>query len=352
VARHGARNGSCGVMKITWINPAPIVVAEGTKTSERVCVRLRSMLPGEELARRGHDVEQVFFQDLPARVREPRFLRRDIFVFGKALADFSPFIHAIRSNSQAKVVIDICDNIFAPPEDELKFFYIAMLPRADAVITSGEFLSDALRDKIRPGVELFSVPDAVEGQRFDPIFEPRARSIRLLWFGYPNNLPLLRNELPNLSKLTQVAKVKLSVVSAWPPHATLPPLIGGIHIRYPRWSPKIMSDELKACDFVVVPSDEAPARRTKSANRIVTGIWAGKFVVAYPLPSYRPFEPFAYVDRDLVAGIRWALESREVVRQRISAGQKFIEKHYAIELIADAWERALGLTAERPISAK
>lgn len=337
-------------MKITWINPAPIVVANGTKTSDRVCVRLRSIMPGEELARRGHDVEQVFFRELPTRLRERHFFSRDVFVFGKAFADFSPFIHDIRANSRAKVVIDICDNVFAPPEDGLKLFYKAMLPRADAVITSSEILSDALREKIRPGVELFSVPDAVEGQRIDPIFEPSARSIRLLWFGYANNLPLLRNELQNLSKLTQVVEVRLSVVSSWPPHATLPPLIGGIHMRYPQWSPKVMNDELKACDFVVVPSDEAPARRTKSANRIVTGIWAGKFVVAYPVPSYRSFAPFARVDRDLVASIRWALKRREVVRQRILAGQRFIEKHYAIELIADAWERAFGLIAERPFS--
>jgi hypothetical protein len=78
-------------MKITWINPAPIVVAKGGKTSDRVCVRLRGILPSEELARRGHDLEQVFFQDLPTRLREPRFLTRDLFVFGNALADFSPF---------------------------------------------------------------------------------------------------------------------------------------------------------------------------------------------------------------------------------------------------------------------
>lgn len=329
-------------MRITWINPAPIVVANGTKTSDRASVRLRSMLPGEELSRRGHDVEQIFYQDLPARLREQHFLSRDTFVFGKAFADFSPFIRAIKANSRAKVVIDICDNVFVPPEDGLKLYYLAILPRADAVITSSEILSDVLRDKIRPDVELFSVPDAVEGQRIEPIFEPRARSIRLLWFGYPNNLPLLSNELPNLSKLTQAAEVSLSVVSAWPSHASLPPLIGGIHMRYPRWSSKVMNDELKACDFVVVPSDESPARRTKSANRLVTGIWAGKFVVAYPLPSYRSFAPFAHLDCDLVAGIRWALESREVVRQRILAGQRYIEKHYAIELIADAWERAVG----------
>lgn len=103
------------------IKPAPIVVAKCTRTSDRACVRFRNILTVEELARRGHDIEQVFFQGLPARLRESRSLSRDVFVFGKALADFYAFLHAIRANSVAKIAIDICDNVFAAPEDGLKF---------------------------------------------------------------------------------------------------------------------------------------------------------------------------------------------------------------------------------------
>ena len=330
-------------MKITWINCAPIVATDGSKTSDRVDVRLRSMLPGDELARRGHDVEQVFFQDLPVRMREPAFFRRDVFVLGKAFVDFSPFIRGIRASGRAKVLIDICDNVFAPPEDGLKFIYVTLLPQADAVLTSSEFLSEALQDKVRSGVPLFSIADAVEGGRVDPDFEPRPGSIRLLWFGYPNNLPLLYKELPNLSKLTQIAEVSLSIISVWPTQTTFPSAMEGIRLRWLRWSPKVMRDELKACDLVVIPSDDSPARLTKSANRIIAAIWAGKFAAAFPLPSYRSFEPFAYVDRDIVAGVRWALENREATRERISAGQRFIQQHYAIEPIADAWERTLAL---------
>ena len=296
----------------------------------------------------GMTLSEFFFEDLPTYARDMTFLRRDVFVFGKAFVDFSALIRGIHDHSHAKVLIDICDNVFAPPEDGLKSVYVAMLPHTDAVLTSSEFLSQTLQDKVRSGVQLFSIPDAVEGHRIDPDFKPRPGSIRLLWFGYRNNLPLLENELPNLSKLTQIAEVRLSIVSDWDTQTTFPSVIGGIRIRCLQWSPKVMRDELKACDFVVVPSDDSPARLTKSANRIITAIWAGKFVVATPLPSFRSFEQFAHIDRDLVAGVRWALKNRGATRERISAGQQFIQKHYAIERIADAWERTLALITGHP----
>ena len=312
------------------------------RTSDRACVRLRSMLPGDELRRRGHDVEQVFFHELPERLRDPLFLQRDVFVFGKAFTDFSPFIHDLHSHGRAKALIDICDNVFAPPEDGLKHIYSAMMPSADAIVTSSNLLAAELRNWINTGVSIFSIPDAVEGPRVDPEFVPRSGSIQLLWFGYPNNLPFLQNELKNLGKLTDNAEVNFTVVTAWPDQIAPPPvIIEGIRMRYRQWSPQVMKYALKACDIVVIPSDDGSARVTKSANRVITAIWAGKFAVAYSLPSYQAFQPFAHIDRDLVAGIRWALENKGATRERVAAGQQYIQDNFAIQTIATAWECVL-----------
>lgn len=334
-------------MKITWINPAPIIGTNENRTSERVCVRLRSMLPGDELRRRGHDVEQVFFHELPERLRDQRFLQRDVFVFGKAFHDFSPLINAIHASTQARVLIDICDNVFAPPEDGLKSVYLAMLPLADAIVASSDTLAVVMQDKISPGAMLFSIPDAVEGVKADPVFAPNPGLINLLWFGYPNNLPLLENEIKNLSKLTDIVEVSLTVVTAWLDQAAPPQtIIDGIRVRYRQWSQQVMKYALKACDIVVIPSDNSPSRITKTANRIITALWGGKFVAAYPLPSYQPFQPFAQIDRDLVAGIRSALENQDATRERIAMGQQYIQDHHAPKIIADAWEHALKRTKE------
>jgi len=329
-------------MKITWINPAPIIGVNSGATSERACVRLRSMLPGDELRRRGYDVEQVFFQELSTRLEDPLFWRRDVFVFGKAFTDFSPFIRILHTSSRAKALIDICDNVFAPPEDGLKPIYQAMLPLADTVVASSDLFTAVLQDKIRPDTRIFYIPDAVEGAKVDPELTPGNGAIKLLWFGYPNNYPLLRNELQNLCKLTNIAKVSLTAVTAWPAQtAPSSEIINDIHIVYRQWSPQVMKYALKACDFVVIPGDDSPGRITKSANRVITAIWAGKFVAAYPLPSYQAFQPFAHIDCDLVGGIKWALENRDAALERIVAGQQYIQEHFAIQTIADAWERAL-----------
>ena len=74
-----------------------------------------------------------------------------------------------------------------------------------------------------------------------------------------------------------------------------------------------------------------------TANRVIASLWAGRYVVAYPLPSYLHFTPFAGISKDLPAAIRWAVANPATVRQRIAAGQDFIASHYDNARIADAW---------------
>lgn len=329
-------------MKITWINPAPIVAEKGQKTSIRACVRLRSMIPGDQLARKGHDVSQVALSELNAAAADRRFFRRDIFVIGKAFADISPVIEKIRAAGRARIFVDICDNVFAPPEDGLKGVYRAILPYADAVVTSSDALVEALANNVPVGIPIYSIADAVEEKRQRPVFCPDAGTVRLLWYGYPNNLPLLHGELKNLQQLAPKLSIQLVIVTAWPSGtaAGFPDTVGSINMRRVNWSPQAMRDELRACDIVIVPSDESPARMTKSANRVITGLWAGKYVVASPLPSYEPFREFASIGRDLAAGIQWAIDNPVLVPDRIRLGQDFILRNYSPRMIADAWEAA------------
>src|SRR3990172_10087692 len=102
-------------MKVTWIDPAPIQSGNGLKTSVRACVRLRSMLPGDELARAGNDVAHVALEELKPALAAPQFFDRDIFVIGKAFADLSPVMKRIHTACRARIIVDICDHVFAPP---------------------------------------------------------------------------------------------------------------------------------------------------------------------------------------------------------------------------------------------
>jgi glycosyltransferase involved in cell wall biosynthesis len=297
------------------------------------------MVPGEELARAGHNVRQVSLGDLKAAIADPEFFKRDIFVFGKAFAEVSPVMKIIHA-AGGRVIVDLCDNVFAPPEDGLKDIYRAILPHADAVVASSDRLKQALSGNLPHGKPVFVIADAVEGERLRPTFNPTSGSVRLLWFGYPNNLPLLRHELEHLSLLTSGRRVELAIVTAWPNAAVsarFPDDFQGIHMRRVEWSPQAMDEELRACDIVIIPSDDSPARLTKSANRVITGLWAGKYVVAWPLPSYEAFSGFAAIGRDFVAGIQQAIANPDRVRDRIGHGQDYIAQYYSPDIIAKAW---------------
>ena len=112
----------------------------------------------------------------------------------------------------------------------------------------------------------------------------------------------------------------------------------GIQTRLVEWSPAQMAAELARTDMVVVPSSQEPAFRTRSPNRIITALWAGRYVVAHPLPSYEPFAPFAGLGEELPAPILEALHDPAGTASRIAAGQDYIAAHFGADAIADQWE--------------
>lgn len=330
-------------MKLTWINPAPIIADRGERTSPRASVRLRSLVPGDELTRRGHDVRQFSTSELRSALKHPDFMRRDIFIIGKAFMDLSPLMQAIHAAGPGKIVVEVCDNVFAPPEDGLRPYYEAIFPAADAIVASNSILESILARQVRRDIPTFVIPDGAENEREPARFDPEPDTIRLLWFGYPNNLPTLRHEMARWASLARQLNVQLSIVTAWSDarRRMFAEARAGISIRFVDWSPSAMRDELRFCDIVIVPSDMSASRVIKSANRLITGLWAGRYVVAFPLPSYHPFAPFAGIDTDLVSAIRWALANKGAIAPRIERGQEFIARNFGATAIGDVWEAAL-----------
>ena len=69
---------------------------------------------------------------------------------------------------------------------------------------------------------------------------------------------------------------------------------GALALRYAPWSHAETWRSLAAADVVLLPAllDE-PWTLAKSANRIIEALWAGRFVVAHPVPSYLEFSDWA-----------------------------------------------------------
>jgi len=324
-------------MKIVWINSDDIYMYENHLFSERASVRLRCIEPAIYLKQKGYEVSLVNIFNWPEWINSPNIYNADIFVFGKTFLNPLPLIQHLKKLGK-KVVIDVCDNIFVPPEDGLKEIYESMLPLANTVTAASQELAKVLNSRIRKKV--FTIPDCVEGSKLSPLFNPNIHTLKLLWFGYPNNLFTLEEFLPKLSILRTEKTIHLSIVTKWIKYYSeiFKDKCNGIHIRQVEWSPKKMAQELFNCDLVIIPSDNEPANLTKTANRVITSLYAGRYVVAFPLPAYLEFQSFVSLGEDLIENIQFCLENPDIIKKRIAMGQEYIEKHYSPTIICRLWE--------------
>lgn len=327
-------------MKIVWINSEDVCMYEGRLFSTRASVRLRCIEPTLYLKQKGHEVLLLNIFKWQSWIQDSNFYNADVYVIGKAFLNPLPIIQYLQHLGK-RVVIDVCDNIFEPPEDGLKEIYESILPLADTLVVASHKLANVLENRIRNKVTI--IPDHVEGSKQSPLFNPNNQTLNLLWFGYPNNLSALDEFLPKLGFLSKEKTVHLSIVTSWINYYSEIFKDGrsGIHIRQVEWSPMAMTQELFNCDLVIIPSNKKPANLTKTANRVITSLYAGRYVVAYPLPAYLEFQSFISLGEDLVKNIQFCLENPDIVRRRITDGQEYIEKHYSPKIISQLWETAL-----------
>jgi glycosyltransferase involved in cell wall biosynthesis len=113
------------------------------------------------------------------------------------------------------------------------------------------------------------------------------------------------------------------------------------------WSRESTERALADCHFALLPQDaDSEWGRVKSHNRLVETIRAGRFGLAAPIPSYLELRDFAWVGRDLCAGIDWAAANPDEAEKRITAGQEYVEARFAPAAVASKWAAVLGITAE------
>lgn len=321
-------------------------------------LRLRIGLPAQALAEQG--VVNILVSIAPGDTLPALPARPDIavftkpYVYGDAERDRSAsrFIDAaetLKRNGTA-VVFDQSDNLFA---DQRREYALRMLELADAVITSSTILGALVQE--HAGRESRLVPDPLEGGRGEPAFAARSRGLwarlrgapagaplRLLWFGgQPATFRALMRWRSELARLARRQPLQLEVVMNRVPEleAGVARLAGdGIAATLHAWSPAAMAERLAACDLVLLPADITnPRSFTASSNRLVAALWAGRFPVAGPIPSYLEFADFAWIGDNPVSGIDWALAHPQGVLERLRAGQARLEQSFSTATVAAAW---------------
>jgi glycosyltransferase involved in cell wall biosynthesis len=205
----------------------------------------------------------------------------------------------------------------------------------------------------RTGVQPTMIDDPYEGPPGEPRFEPSSDTARLLWFGHPVNFDTLADMIPGLGALARRRPLSLHVVSD-PAKNGIRDFVQqvnrqyapGLNARFTQWSPEATWQALADCDLVVVPSLPAAKKLVKSPNRVVEPLRAGRFVVAYPLPSYVEMSDFLWLGENMAAGVEWALANAAEVRRRIEAGQAHVHRRFDPQAIARVWEAVLLQTVE------
>jgi hypothetical protein len=197
------------------------------------------------------------------------------------------------------------------------------------------------------------IDDPYEGPPGEPRFEPAADRVRLLWFGHPVNFDTVADMMPKLGALARSTRLSLHVVSNSTNsgiEANLEQVkrqFGpGLTASFTQWSPEATWQAMSDCDLVVVPSLPAAKKLVKSPNRVVEPLRAGRFVVAYPLPSYVELADYVWLGENVADGVAWAVANVADIPRRIATGQAHVNRRFSPLSIGRVWEAVLQQTIE------
>ncbi len=356
-------------MQIIWISDsAPAGLTTDVGYFERhplASMRFRIGIPARELGTLGVGSAYLGL-DTPAVLEHLAPGRIDAVVFSKLSTPRGPAFDVFArahlgtaDHARARglgVVVDLVDNVFETDRGE---FFAALLARADAVTVPTEPLAEACARHTRAPVLL--VDDPVEGGRRPPRFAPprpvprfgfgRAapRPLQLLWFGGQyRTYRDLAALFPALGEFARKQPVDLSIVTGTDDRIARE--IESLRSSAPRtfsarfvaWSLEAVAEELEACDLVLIPADLRDAMRaTASANRLARALWAGRAVVAHPLPSYVDFRDATLLHTDLVAAVRTAVADAAETERRIGIGQELVAARFAPAAVSRRWREVL-----------
>lgn len=353
--------------EFVFLTSAPLYDIGGRVTAYGASARLGSIVPAQALGRLGYDARAVSVAgDTAAAEAAVEGAKRIVFGemwFSKEhggwagpVATYRKLLREMREPEE-RVVFSIADNHFYDPD--FAGFYREALRDCLAVTVVSEKLGESLRGltsrPIRvapePAEGARGAPQAIAARRVAAPLEWLARRIgipmdqwrvRLLWFGYPQNLPPLVELLPALEAYAAKYPLLLTCVSSGiTPDLSSPDRTreeSRLRVQFVPWSPLIMDAAIASCDLVLIPSEyRNPQKQAKSPNRLVAGLHGGRFVVAHPLPAYAPYAEFCWVGEDLVRGIQWAIDHPRQAVERIARGQACIDQHHSPEAVARFW---------------
>lgn len=333
-------------MKVVWIVPRHEVRSgpDGLRT-DLASIRYRAIIPMEGLVARGHAASVLGLDPLSFNEVRERLADADRVVFVKNY--FEPacserMIQELRARG-VTTLFDLTDDRF---QGDASGHLQRMVAQAKVVVTVSPTLQTIIKQ--HTGRDSVMVGDPYEGPRGAARWSPDGGRLKALWFGYGSNMVSLQQALPSLLEAGSRSPMDLRLVTANVEgierdcKAFNSKYRHALSLRYAKWSPEETWRSLAATDFVVIPAlPGAQWTLAKSPNRIIEALWAGRFVVAHPIPSYMEFKDWAWIGGDLAEGIAWMVDNGASIAGRVSAAQEHIAAAYSPASIATQWERIL-----------
>jgi hypothetical protein len=262
-------------MKLTWLITNPVLAS----------VRLRASVPAEYLLRWGFGYGN------------------DILIASKHGWKWSDV-----SGQYGKIVMDVCDDHF---EDQHADHYKEACEKADAVTCNSPVMADIILH--HTGRKAKVIDDPYEEAEAPPEC-PDGGAV--LWFGHKSNLPQLFDAMTRGDVGTHLVKIVSNQ------KGTIP------------WSRSEVRNQLAKCRAVFLPTG---AKLGKSANRAVTAIRRGRFVVTGDMPAYAEI-PGIWVG-NVREGLDYAMG--QDTRNRIAIAQSYVRQRFNPETIARHWQTLL-----------
>jgi SAM-dependent methyltransferase len=337
-------------MRFLFATAAPLREGPAGPTSDLASARYRVLIPARQLARLGHQVQLCTPgpQGYPPAAATADV---DALVISKSFDAANESLARSAKARGVRVITDFCDDHFA--HQQLGPHFRALAALADTVVAATPAMAEAVR--AHTSREAIVITDPVEGRRGLPGFAPRLPALRVLWFGHPSNVNGIFERAAELAALSRLMSVRLEVLTTPAPEiaarlaAISQPSAGRIETVLTPWSLEATWTALAETDLVWIPVQDVAAKAVKSPNRLVEALWAGKPVVADAMPGYQPYADLMPVGTGLDKGVSAFLSDPASTNRRVAEAQRRIARDHSAYGCGNAWARALGDAAARPL---
>lgn len=227
---------------------------------------------------------------------------------------------------ETPTVFDVCDDHF---DREMGVYYKKMCQLADVITCNTKAMKERIKEVVGRTKDVFVIPDPYTFEIQEPQFIDENLEVtpKLLWFGNIQNYVPMNDLLNHLgSRVTVITNNQV-------PHHP--------NVDFIPWKPLVVENQIKEHDIVLIPTNkDDDSIKTKSPNRAIDALAAGKFVITDNEEIYGDLKKYIWITKDTddwQKAIEFWQNDYPKVRKMILNGQKHIKKNHGNDKIIDGW---------------